>query len=59
MFKKQLLQLVPQAGKYIAAAVGCNWLTLLANIVFVLTVSQTLQQLYLGLAPNLLRLALT
>ena len=59
MFKKQLLQLVPHAGKYIVAAVGCNWLILLANIVFVITVSQTLQQLYLGLAPNLLRLAVT
>lgn len=59
MFKKQLLQLVPHAGKYIVAAVGCNWLTLLANIVFVITVSQTLQQLYLGLGPNLLRLGIT
>jgi len=59
MFKKQLLQLVPQAGKYIAAAVGCNWLTLLANILFVITVSQTLQQLAQGLTPDLLQLTMT
>lgn len=58
MFKKKLLQLVPNAGKYILAAVSCNWLTLLANIIFTITASQVVVQLLTGISPNLVKLFL-
>lgn len=53
MFKKQLLRLVPNAMRYIMLSVGCSWLTLLANIIFVITISRTLFQLVNGFSPNL------
>lgn len=56
MFKKQLLRLVPHALRYILLSASCNWITLLANIIFIYTVSQTFLQLLSGALPDLLRL---
>lgn len=58
MFKKQFLQLAPDAMRYILLSVCCNWLTLLANIVFVITISHTLAQLIAGSPPDLPRLGM-
>ena len=56
MFKTQLLQLVPNAIGFILRSVACSWLTLIANIIFVITISHTLYTLVSGNAPRLLHL---
>ncbi|MCI8367970.1 MAG: thiol reductant ABC exporter subunit CydC [Eggerthellaceae bacterium] len=51
MFDKRLLQMAPEARKYIIASVGLQWLALLANIGFVLTVGIIVQSFLTGVAP--------
>lgn len=46
MIKKRLIQIVPEAKKYIAANVVCQWVGLLAGIVTTIAVAAFLQALY-------------
>lgn len=46
MIKKRLIQIVPEAKKYIAANVVCQWVGLLAGIVTTIAIAAFLQALY-------------